>query len=194
MTGFAELSAASNYSFLRGASHPHEMVVQAMALGMAGIGIADRNTVAGVVRAHVALREATNKVVEDGLELPPFRLVVGARLVFADGTPEIIAYPQDRSGWGWLTRLLSLGNRRTTKGDCELYLDDLLAHGEGLLLIAFASEVDVPALRRLREAFPRRLWLATSMPRNGDDQRRLERLRQLGRELCIPLIATNDAL
>ncbi|TPE60504.1 DNA polymerase III subunit alpha [Sandaracinobacter neustonicus] len=194
MTGFAELAAATNYSFLRGASHPHEMVAKAMALGMAGIGIADRNTVAGVVRAHVALREATNKAVEDGLELPPFRLVVGARLVFTDGTPDIIAYPQDRHGWGQLTRLLSTGNRRATKGDCDLYLDDLLAHGEGLLLIAFASEADAAALRRLREVFPRRLWLAATMPRRGDDLRRLERLRQLGRELLIPLIASNDAL
>ena len=194
MSGFAELAAATNYSFLRGASHPHEMVAQALALGMAGIGIADRNTVAGVVRAHVALREAGNEAVEAGLTLPDFRLVVGARLVFADGTPDIVAYPQDRRGWGRLTRLLSLGNRRTTKGDCDLYLDDLLTHGEGLLLIAFASDADAQTLRRLRKAFPRRLWLAATMPRNGDDLRRLERLRQLGRELLIPLIASNDAL
>ncbi|WP_374387722.1 error-prone DNA polymerase [Sandaracinobacter sp.] len=194
MTDFAELSAASNYSFLRGASHPHEMVAEALALGMAGIGIADRNTVAGVVRAHVALRQASDKAVAAGLELPPFRLVVGARLVFADGTPDIVAYPQDRRGWGWLTRLLSLGNRRTQKGDCELRLEDLLAHGEGLLLIAFASQADAPALRQLGQAFPRRLWLAATMPRNGHDQRRLEQLRRLGRDLFIPLIATNDAL
>ena len=194
MTGFAELAAASNYSFLRGASHPHEMVAQALALGMAGIGIADRNTVAGVVRAHVALRQAADKAVEAGLALPPFRLVVGARLVFADGTPEIVAYPTDRTAWGRLTRLLSLGNRRTKKGECELHLDDLLTHGEGLLLIAFAREADELALRQLREAFPRHLWLAAAMPRRGDDQRQLERLRRLGRELFIPLIATNDAL
>jgi error-prone DNA polymerase len=194
MTDFAELSAATNYSFLRGASHPHEMVAEALALGMAGIGIADRNTVAGVVRAHVALRKATDKAVEAGLELPPFRLVVGARLVFADATPDIVAYPQDRRGWGWLTRLLSLGNRRTQKGDCELRLGDLLEHGEGLLLIAFGTEADAAALRQLAQAFPRRLWLAASMPRNGDDQRRLEQLRRLGRELFLPLIATNDAL
>ena len=133
MSGFAELAAASNYSFLRGASHPAEMVAQALALGMAGIGIADRNTVAGVVRAHVALREAMAGAEQDGQPKPDFRLVVGARLVFADGTPDIIAYPQDRRAWGQLTRLLTLGNLRAKKGGCQLFLDDLLPHQEGLL-------------------------------------------------------------
>ncbi|MCC6479275.1 MAG: error-prone DNA polymerase [Sphingomonadaceae bacterium] len=127
-TGFAELVAATNYSFLRGASHPADMVWRAALLGMTGIGIADRNTVAGVVRAHVAWREVR-------AQIPGFRLVVGARLVFADATPDIIAYPATRHGWGRLTRLLTLGNRRAVKGDCILYLADLLEHGEDLLLI-----------------------------------------------------------
>ncbi|RZM07482.1 MAG: PHP domain-containing protein, partial [Sphingomonas sp.] len=96
MTAFAELVAASNYSFLHGASHPSDMVAQAVALGMSGIGIADRNTVAGVVRAHDALKKARLGLL--GLDLPPidFRLVVGARLVFTDGTPDIVAYPTTR--------------------------------------------------------------------------------------------------
>ena len=194
MSGFAELAAASNYSFLRGASHPAEMVAQALALGMAGIGIADRNTVAGVVRAHVALREAMAGAEQDGQPKPDFRLVVGARLVFADGTPDIIAYPQDRRAWGQLTRLLTLGNLRAKKGGCQLFLDDLLPHQEGLLLIILANESHRDSLRRLAAACPRRLWLAASMPRRGDDERRLARLRGLGRELLLPLIATNDAL
>ncbi|SDD29410.1 error-prone DNA polymerase, DnaE-like [Sphingomonas sp. YR710] len=128
---FAELVAASNYSFLRGASHPADMVAAAIAAGHRGIGIADRNTVAGVVRAHVALKEAQEKASEP----IPFRLIVGARLVFADGTPDIVAYPATRFGWGRLTRLLSVGNLRTKKGDCELRFDDLLEHIEDLLLI-----------------------------------------------------------
>ncbi|MBN8502147.1 MAG: PHP domain-containing protein, partial [Sphingomonadales bacterium] len=125
---FAELAAATNYSFLRGASHPAEMIAHAHALGLAGIGIADRNTVAGVVRAHIAWKQVGGA--QSGL-----RLIVGARLVFADDTPDVIAYPATRRGWGRLTRLLTLGNRRAQKGDCTLYIADLLDHAEDLLLI-----------------------------------------------------------
>ena len=110
---YAELAVTSNFSFLRGASHPEELVARAQGLGLAGIGIADRNSVAGVVRAHVARDEG-------------FRLAVGARLVFADGTPDILAYPQDRQAWARLTRLLSVGKSRAEKGDCILHLADLL--------------------------------------------------------------------
>ena len=119
-SGFAELVAATNYSFLRGASHPAEIVAEAIKLGMTGIGIADRNSVAGVVRALTGLRKLREKAVAEGVELPPFKLVVGARLVFDDGTPDIIAYPTTRHGWGRLTRMLTIGNRRTTKGDCVM--------------------------------------------------------------------------
>src|SRR3546814_16687128 len=104
---FAELVAATNYSFLRGASHPAEMVAEAMALGLAGIGIADRNSVAGVVRAWAFLKELAAK----GEDSPDFRFVVGARPVFADGTPDIVAYPASRHGWGRLSRMLSVGHR-----------------------------------------------------------------------------------
>ena len=191
---FAELAAASNYSFLRGASHPQEMVAQALALGMAGIGIADRNSVAGVVRAHVALRDAVEKAVSQGLPAPAFRLVVGARLCFEDDTPDILAYPVDRRGWGRLTRLLTLGNRRAEKGDCRLTRADLVAHCEGLLLVAFADTAHRDILRSIAGAAPRRLWIAATMPRRGDDARRLARLMDMGRDLLLPLLATNDAL
>ena len=120
--GYAELAAATNFSFLRGASHPAEMVEEAIALGHKGLGIADRNSLAGVVRAWravQALREAG--------QAKGFRLVTGARLVFADGTPDIIAYPINRQGWGQLTRLLTTGNLRGEKGECLLYITDLLA-------------------------------------------------------------------
>ena len=126
MTAFAELAASTHYSFLRGASSPADMVMQAMALGMTGIGIADRNSVAGVVRAHAALRRAREDAEEEGLVLPDFKLIVGSRLVFADATPEVIVYPRNRRGWGRLTRLLSTGNLRAEKGDCFLYEADLL--------------------------------------------------------------------
>ena len=158
---FAEPVAASNYSFLRGASHPAEMVSRAHALGMSGIGLADRNTVAGTVRAHMAWREL-------GGPGNGFRLLVGARLVLADGTPDIAAYPLNRRGWGQLTRLLTLGNRRAQKGQCLLRLDDLLDYCGDMGLIAMAG--DATMLGRLREASAR-LWLAATMPRSGGDAR-----------------------
>src|SRR5690242_13371633 len=127
---YAELVAATNYSFLRGASHPGEMVKTAVTLGYAAIGIADRNSVAGVARAHVALKDLRE---EFGAAIT-CRLLVGARLVFADGTPDIIAYPATRHGWGRLTQLLTTGNRRAVKGGCRLCFDDLIDHIDDLLL------------------------------------------------------------
>jgi len=151
---FAELVAATNFSFLRRASHASDMVDRARALGLTAIGIADRNTVAGVVRAYVALRDFPEKqralLTEarrargEPLDLSPeeeaschldLRLLVGARLVFADGTPDIVAYPATRRGWGRLTRLLTVGNLRAVKGGCILRFADLLDYLDDLLLI-----------------------------------------------------------
>jgi error-prone DNA polymerase len=191
---FAEMVAATNYSFLRGASHPADMVAEAIALGMPGLGIADRNSVAGVVRALTGLRKLGEEAAEEGIELPPFKLVVGARLVFDDGTPDIIAYPATRHGWGRLTRMLTIGNRRAEKGNCILKFKDLLIHCEDLLLIAIGSEQDEFLLRRLARAAPGALWLGTTMPHGGADRRRLARLEALADRVGIPLLATNDAL
>ena len=126
---YLEFAVASNFSFLRGASHPEELMVQAQEIGLSGLGLCDRNSVAGVVRAHLTKREHNL-----GLRYHP-----GARLVFADGTPDILAYPRDRAGWGRLTRLLTLGNRRAEKGDCVLNLDDLIAHVFGLELVVMVG-------------------------------------------------------
>ena len=128
MPAYAELAVTTNFSFLRGASHPEELATQASELGLAGIGVADRNSVAGVVRAHEAAKE-------HGV-----RLAVGARLVFADGTPDILAYPHDRAGWTRLVRLLTRGKRRAEKGACTLFLDDLLSDAAGLNLIVLLEE------------------------------------------------------
>ncbi len=160
---FAELVCATSYSFLRGASLPGHIVEQAIALGLKAIGIADRNSVAGVVRAWVALKEAPDKARDAILNakekrgeprvltkeeeqscLTDLRLITGARLVFADGTPDIIAYPATRRGWGRLTRLLTRGNMRAIKGGCILKLDDLVDHLEDILLIVlpFSTAVE----------------------------------------------------
>ena len=122
MIPFAELAVTTNFSFLRSGSHPEEMVSEAARLGLAGIAVTDRNTVAGVVRGHIMAKEAGH------------RYAPGVRLAFRDGTPDILAWPTDRDAWGRLCRLLTLGNRRAPKGECHLDLADLLAWGEGLML------------------------------------------------------------
>jgi error-prone DNA polymerase len=179
---YIEFSVASNFSFLRGASHPEELMVQAAHIGLAGLGLCDRNSVAGVVRAHLAKHE-------QNLSL---RYHPGARLVFADGTPDILAYPRDRTGWGRLTRLLTVGNLHAKKGDCVLHLDDLLAHAFGLELIAMGASSRL--LARLHEAAPHRVRLAASMLYRGHDRARLARLKEVARTTGVPLIAVNDVL
>ncbi|PNG24989.1 error-prone DNA polymerase [Methylocella silvestris] len=123
---YAELAATTNFSFLRGASHPEELVAAAMALGLAGLGIADRNSLAGVVRAHRFLQ--ANKS-------PSFRLAIGARLVFCDGAPDILSYPRDRAAYGRLTRLLTRANARAQKGVSLLRSSDLMEAAQGQQLI-----------------------------------------------------------
>jgi DNA-directed DNA polymerase III PolC len=179
---YLEFACASNFSFLRGASHPEELMVQAAHLGLAGIGLCDRNSVAGVVRAHLAKRE-------QNLAL---RYHPGARLIFADGTPDILAYPRDRAAWGQLCRLLTVGNLRADKGDCILRRDDLLAHAEGLELVAMDGTARL--LAQLRAAAPDRVRLAASMLYRGRDRARLKRLTALAREAQVPLLAVNDVL
>ena len=155
--GFAELAVTTNFSFLRGASHPEELVAQAITLGLDAIGIADRNSLAGVVRAHLFLRH--NKAAASGL-----RVLSGCRLVFCDGTPDILAYPKDRAAWGRLCRLLTIGNIRARKGTCRLTLEDLLVWQDGLQFVALPTstfEPDVEA-RLAERHFPE--WDETGAP------------------------------
>jgi error-prone DNA polymerase len=197
---YAEMAVTSNFSFLRGASTPEELVKQACLSGLKGLGIADRNSVAGVVRIHVA----ANALKEDKKLKPflaDFRIAVGARLVFDDGsTPDILAYPQDRAAWGRLTRLLSLGKLRAEKGDCLLGLPDLLQFIEGLNLIVMPpARIDARALGllldRLKKATSRHsIWLGAGMLYRGDDGRRMAKLTEVARDAFVPLIAMNDVL
>ncbi len=131
---FAELAATTNFSFLRGASHPEEMVARAAELGLAGIGIADHNSLAGVVRAHTFARENAEAMAGT-------RVVPGARLAFIDGAPDTLVYPKDRAAYGRLCRILTEGNLRAPKGECWLKLDDLLERGEGLQVVALPSSL-----------------------------------------------------
>src|SRR5205085_4503106 len=132
VSGYAELQVASNFSFLRGASHPDELVVTAAALGHAAIAITDRNSLAGIVRAHHAAKTIG------------IRLVIGCRLDLRDGT-SLLAFPEDRAAYGRLTRLLTLGKRRAPKGECHLDYADVVAHGEGQILVLLPPEENDPA-------------------------------------------------
>jgi len=124
---YAELQVTTNFSFLRGASHGEELVAQAKALGLEAIAVTDRNTLAGVVRAHIAAKEV-------GL-----RLIIGARLDLQDG-PSLLCLPRDRAAYGRLSRLLSLGQMRAEKWQCTLFLDDVASHAQGQIFIALAPE------------------------------------------------------
>jgi len=180
---YAELAATTNFSFLRGASHPEEMAATAVALGHCGVGIADRNSLAGVVRAFSFLR-AHEKSVGD------FRLAVGARLVFRDGAPDILCYPKDRPAYGRLCRLLTRGNLRTKKGDCALFLDDLLEFSEGQQVVVMENGAPPPALL---EALAGRVWLAATALYGPRPRARLLGRIELARKLGLPLVAVNDA-
>jgi error-prone DNA polymerase len=195
MPAFAELAARSNFSFLDGASHPEELVATAGALGLAGLGIADRNTLAGVVRGHVAVREFSAGDV--GAAAP--RFAVGCRLAFTDGTPDVLAWPTDRASYGRLCRLLTVGNMRgETSGDCRLGLDDLLGFGAGLVLAPVAGPRPdarlAATLEALGGAFPGAVRLAAAPLYRGDDRRRIARFARLAAASGAPLLATNDPL
>ena len=147
---YAELQVTTNYSFLRGASHIEELLLTAKALGLAALAVTDRNTLAGIARAHARAAEAG------------VRLVVGCRLDLRD-SPPVLAYPTNRAAYAGLCRLLTLGKGRTGKGGCDLAWADLVRHGEGLLLILLPDQpnaVLADVLTRLRGGFAGRSYLS----------------------------------
>ena len=179
---YVELGVSSPFSFLRGASDAIELVLAALPLGYDAIGIADRNTLAGVVRMHSACTTAG------------IRPLIGCRLDLTDA-PSLLAYPIDRDGYGRLSRLLSLGKMRAEKGECELNLADVAAHAEGIAFIAWPSdslddfEEELP---RLRTALTSLRHVAASWLYRGDDNARIERLDRLVRKYGCTILATND--
>ena len=204
-TTYAELQATSNFTFLTGASHPEEIVERASQLGLRAIAITDRNTLGGVVRAHIAARQA-------GIQF-----LLGCRLDFFTiesftNTPlphaekgevpialSVLVYPTTRQAYGGLCKLLTLGKRRAPKGQCHLALPDLLDHQEGLLAVLVpparidGNEDFLCASMQLRRVFDAdRLSLAVPRRYGEDDRKRMNTLAALGRRVSIPLVATND--
>jgi error-prone DNA polymerase len=180
---YAELHCKTNFSFLAAASHPDELVDQAATLGYRALAVTDRNTLAGVVRAHVAAKEA-------GL-----KLLVGAEIVLQDA-PSVVLLAIDRAGYGRLARLLTLGHTRAPKGECHLRLDDVAAHAQGLLAcVPLAPLIDLPAadsLAMYREIFGDRAYALAELHRGPDDARRLEVMLRHARRQRLPVAAAND--
>jgi error-prone DNA polymerase len=190
---YAEIGITTNFSFLRGGSDPRDYVHQASDLRLPVIGIADHNTLAGVVRAY---KELDNP----NVKYRP-RLLIGSRLVFMDDTPDILVYPGDRAAYGRLCQLLTRGKRGdgTAKGECHLRLDDLLEFAEGQLLVVmlphrFEAAKALEVLDRLQRSLADGVWLAASLLYRGDDQRRLARLQRIAATAGVPLLATNEVL
>ena len=190
MTRYAELQVTTNFSFLRGASHPWEMVMTAQALGLEAVGIVDRNSLAGVVRAWTQVQK-----MGPGARV---RALTGARLDFADGTPSLLCYPSDREAYGRLTRLLTVGQRRSQKGDCELHWEDFLGHAGGqLTLVVPPHRLDEAFELKLRDmagALCGQVWLAGARAYGARDLHRLSKLSGLAQMSGAPLVATNDVL
>ncbi len=179
---YAELDVTTNFSFLHGASHPDELVLTAAQLGYRAMAVTDINTLAGAVRAYAAAEKVKG-----------FQLIIGARLVFADGSPDVLAWPTDRAAYARLSQLLTLGRRRAIKGECRLTLDDFLDHQPGMLAAIaprWPWEDRIVALQ-LREAMGDRLSLAISLSRGDDDQQLLEDAVRFAKQTRIPLVATN---
>lgn len=190
MNRYAELQVATNFSFLRGGSHPEELVARAQQLGLEALAVTDRNTLAGVVRAHVEAKKLG------------MRLIIGCRIDLADA-PSLLIYPTDRSAYGRLSQLLTLGKRRAPKGDCYLTLADVAARAEGQVIAIIPPERHdratiadfIKRLLVMKESLkPARLFLAAQHLYRGDDRRWLGRLQAIGEGLDLPLVATNDVL
>ncbi|GGM83846.1 error-prone DNA polymerase 2 [Dyadobacter beijingensis] len=186
---YTELQVTTNFSFLRGGSHPEELVGQAIALGYKAIAITDRNTLAGIVRAHAATKNTD------------FKIIPACRLDLLDG-PSLLAYPTDREAYSRLSSLLTEGNLRTEKGKCDLYKADVYRHAGGIKFIAVAPAALNEAfdfdpsfaqnLKEYREKLGTNLYLSAVRSYQGDDMKKLYRLDQLSKKLDIPLVATND--
>ncbi|WGF87625.1 error-prone DNA polymerase [Marinivivus vitaminiproducens] len=181
---YAELQVTTHFSFLRGASSCEELFATAALMGLSALGVVDRNSLAGMVRAHEAAK-ATG-----------VRLVVGCRLDLADGT-SLLAYPTDRAAYARLCRLLSLGKRRAGKGKCTLGWSDLAERADGLIAVLLPDEAEPalePLLLRLARVFGDRAHLALTLRRRPNDALRLHRLGAMAERHGVATVVTGDVL
>lgn len=186
---YTELQITTNFSFLRGGSHPEEIVEHAIALGYKEIAITDRNTLAGIVRAYIAAKDKD------------IRIIPACRLDLQDGT-SLLAYPTSKEAYARLSGLLTIGNRRTEKGKCDLQKQDVFADAKGIKFIAIPHlvlnrdyELDADFIQQLKQykaALGTDLYLGATRAYQAYDSKLLHRLHELSEELNIPMVATND--
>ena len=192
--GYAELCCTSNFTFLRGASHPEELITRAAALRLTGVAITDHNSLAGVVRAYSALKELRREHGE-GTQLP--KLIIGARLILRDSDTHWIALPQDRTAYARLTRLLTLGKRRAPKGACYLDLRDVAQGCAGMSLIALpqqALKASLAEITTLKKHFPADVFVGAAPRYDGSDQRHFDSCAALAHRTAAPMVAVGDVL
>ena len=208
MNAYAELQVTSNYSFLRGAAHPQELIERAAQLGHVAMALTDRNSLAGVVRAHVAARENVAAQKNKAMRESAVRLIPGARLdLTADleepdehSGPSFLCLPRDRAAYGRLSSLITLGKRRAPKEQCWITLEDVLDHARGQILVALppgaheeaAFAVMLGSFAASAGAASAACYLAAHHLYRGDDARRLVRLEAMAERCATPLVATND--
>lgn len=181
---YAELQVTSHFSFLRGASSCDDLFAQPAGLGIEALAVVDRNSLAGIVRAHQAAKHTG------------VRLIVGCRLDLADGM-SVLVYPTDRPAYSRLCRLLTLGKKLGGKAKCLLEWSDLAAYAEGLIAVLVPDRADDTCalqLRRVRDAFGGRAYLALTLRRRPNDQLRLHELSNLATRMRVPTVVTNDVL
>jgi error-prone DNA polymerase len=202
---YVELGVSTPFSFLRGASDAIELALRALELGMDSLGVADRNTLAGVVRMHSACKGAGLRPVIgcrlDLIERPSTTLGTnGKDKPFVSSEVEtrgisLLAYPIDRDGYGRLSTLLSRGKMRSDKGECRITLDEVAGHSEGIAFILWPDD-DLDRvwgdLQRARAAIPSLRHLAAFHCYRGDDLQRIERLDRIARAQGCTILATND--
>lgn len=186
---YSELQVTSNFSFLRGASHPDELVGTAAELGYKKIAITDRNTLAGIVRAYTAAKEKDIKIIP------------ACRLDLLDG-PSLLAYPMDREAYGRLSALLSEGNIRAEKGKCHLYKEDVYQHSKDIIFTMIMPQLldrhfrldtsFVDKVAEYREALGKQLYLSITRNYLGNDEKRIFRIEQLSKKYNIPMVVTNN--
>ncbi len=181
---YAELHCLSNFTFLRGASHPHELVARAHALGYAALALTDECSLAGVVRAHEAARDLG------------FKLIVGAQFQLMEGTRLVLLAP-DREAYGDLCELISEGRRGAPKGQYRLTRAAVGRRARTCLALwlpgePFAAEVALEELAWLRETFAGRAWIAVELLRDGHDEARLAALDGLSQQTGLPCVASGD--
>ncbi|MCF2489438.1 error-prone DNA polymerase [Dyadobacter sp. CY347] len=186
---YTELQVTTNFSFLRGGSHPEELVQQALTFKYKKIAITDRNSLAGIVRGHAAAK---------GKDI---RIIPACRLDLLDG-PSLLAYPTTQQGYSQLSSLLTEGNLRAEKGQCHLYKADVFRYAGEIKFIvvppaALNSHFDFEpefkqTLKEYKRAFGKDLYIAATRSYQGDDTKKLHRISQLANQMDVPMVATND--